>query len=903
MTRVKTTLSVFLILLMMLSAFSGISLNASADDQTDVAQGDVIVYPLADCYRAATYATMTVNGVSVPIMDTTTSFGETSLYDFANFAVSGTAEVKITVTEPITTYRISPTIKEIPATVEGNTLTFTFTGSEHLFVKINSYRDIVVAADNPETDIPESSGDNIYNITNEPYNADASGATMSTAAIQQAIDDATAAGGGIVYVPAGVFMFNENIVLKSNVHMYLEPGSVLQSTAAIDGYETFYHKNSLNGDGTWLLYTEYYSENIKVYGRGMIDGNGYQMKMNTGYLANIFMPMQCSGLVIEGVTFFNGNMWSLTPTRCDDVVIRDTKHFNENNNLRENDAIDIVESQNVLVEHVLAVSEDDTFSTKTWSKTETDIAPLWPGDEEVLDNVTFDGCTGWSRCTVFKVGDGNFQDQTNITFKNGYVYRCKHGLKLTHGYGSGICENVLFDNIFIEGYYPSKHYANEERWMSFYQTSKGQIRNVTVRNIRINKFGKDADRLVGNSAEFYYDGVTFENIYAPGSDTPATSLAEMNITDTNSHVHNITILPYADPGRAKHDNLALNKAVTAKSQNDLIAQNVTDGDETTRWSGGNNTDTTSWITVDLGEETTFNAVNLMWETAYGATYKIQSSNDGVNFTDLTTVNNDRSGWVYTEVPETTARYVRMQGVALGTKWAYSIYEFEVYLADDPEYPEFDYTDTYSGVKFAADAGIFPEQSSARAFALTFGDRYKQAIAAAGEYDDIAVYDAAVCYDGAALAPTGEMDISFPTFEDGEGEYALYFMNADGSAEELAFEQADGMLTTTVESNGVYVVALKRASEPTPPPVDPEPDPDPDPEPDPDPDPEPKPEPEYDLGDVDKSGVVDVADIMKLKGLIMADKWSDEELALGDMDDSGLLDVGDIITIKSVIMSE
>lgn len=56
------------------------------------------------------------------------------------------------------------------------------------------------------------------------------------------------------------------------------------------------------------------------------------------------------------------------------------------------------------------------------------------------------------------------------------------------------------------------------------------------------------------------------------------------------------------------------------------------------------------------------------------------------------------------------------------------------------------------------------------------------------------------------------------------------------------------------------------------------------------------------GDVDTSSKVDVGDIMKLKALIMADKWSEEELALGDMDGSGKLDVGDIMAIKNIIMN-
>ena len=56
-----------------------------------------------------------------------------------------------------------------------------------------------------------------------------------------------------------------------------------------------------------------------------------------------------------------------------------------------------------------------------------------------------------------------------------------------------------------------------------------------------------------------------------------------------------------------------------------------------------------------------------------------------------------------------------------------------------------------------------------------------------------------------------------------------------------------------------------------------------------------------VGDVDADGSVNVSDIIKVKNLIMAGVWTDEELAAGDMNNSGKLDVADIIAIKNLIM--
>ena len=54
-----------------------------------------------------------------------------------------------------------------------------------------------------EEPIPAITGP-LFDVTAAPYNADPSGTTDSTAAIQSAID-AAAAGGGVVFLPAGIY--------------------------------------------------------------------------------------------------------------------------------------------------------------------------------------------------------------------------------------------------------------------------------------------------------------------------------------------------------------------------------------------------------------------------------------------------------------------------------------------------------------------------------------------------------------------------------------------------------------------------------------------------------------------------------------------------------------------------
>ncbi|MDF2506451.1 MAG: hypothetical protein K0Q52_310 [Microbacterium sp.] len=81
---------------------------------------------------------------------------------------------------------------------------------------------------------------------------------------------------------------------------------------------------------------------------------------------------------------------------------------------------------------------------------------------------------------------------------------------------------------------------------------------------------------------------------------------------------------------------AAGKAATASSADAGRApSSVTDNDAATRWavSKGDRTRADSWIQVDLGAPTAIAQVQLGWETSAGREYRIQTSADGVSWTD------------------------------------------------------------------------------------------------------------------------------------------------------------------------------------------------------------------------------------------------------------------------------
>jgi len=126
-------------------------------------------------------------------------------------------------------------------------------------------------------------------------------------------------------------------------------------------------------------------------------------------------------------------------------------------------------------------------------------------------------------------------------------------------------------------------------------------------------------------------------------------------------------------------NLAINKPVTVSSteSGSNTAAKAVDGSQSSRWASLGTND--QWIYVDLQKEETINGVLLYWESAYGKSYKIQTSNDAVTWTDAfsTTTGNGGKDEILFSAP-VTARYVKMLGIARGTGFGYSLYEFEVY---------------------------------------------------------------------------------------------------------------------------------------------------------------------------------------------------------------------------------
>ncbi|WP_238656101.1 family 16 glycoside hydrolase [Paenibacillus piscarius] len=512
-------------------------------------------YPMPSIYTPSSVYSLKVNNETVPVVKYLPD------YDYAQFSFEGTISLEVTADQPITSYSISPLAKNITGTVNGNKLTFTLSASTYVIVDINApanedpnekdpdkrRKRLVIAADPLETDIPASSGPGIYNVTAAPYNADKTGATITSGAIQQAIDAANQAGGGIVYIPAGVYK-SSNLTLKSNVTFYLAGGAVIVGTGRGEDYRNDFRKDSIS-DGTYFIRTATNSVNITMRGRGTIDGKGIEMrkrkmtnppathKQGEGFINNLVVPMATSNFKFDGLTLRDGGFWAFLVVRSDNVTITNYKGYQDLFTL-EDDAIDINESQNVLVKHALAISDDDTFSTKTWPQ--KGMSKDWPGAIEHLENVVFEDCFAWTRCAAFKLGMGICTPQIGVTIRNSYVYQSARALLVDHAYTEnplpveGWAQDVTFENIDIERV-GINQFGNY--WLRVSTSTAGDVSNVILRNINVRQTGGDSPIQGNPTRGGMVNGVTFENVVVKG--TLAKNLSDLKVSIKNENVSGV----------------------------------------------------------------------------------------------------------------------------------------------------------------------------------------------------------------------------------------------------------------------------------------------------------------------------------------------------------------------------
>lgn len=506
-------------------------------------QAAVMAYPRPPVYSASETYSLKANGKAVQVV----AFSKE--YDYATFSISdgGCAlEIARLDGKEIKRHSITPQKLNLAAEVSGATLATAIDRPLYLIVAVDDLRKLVIGIDPAEADKPVSSGAGILNITAAPYSADATGSSSSTSAIQKAVDDAGKGLSGpgksaIVYVPAGVFHLSE-LRLPSNVSLYLEGGAVLRQSGKRGDFKVRYRKKSQNREGTWFIHTADGASNVRIFGRGTIDGDGKGMIERIDLSSHLVVPMNCTGFTMDGVVLRDSGLWGTVVANSRNVTLRNTKHFNYLD-MGEDDCVDICNSQDVTVTRSIGISLDDPYSTKTWGE-QTDISRQWTGTLQPNRNIVFDDCIAWTRCFAFKIGAGVWKDQEKITVRNSVVHDSAHAIGISHAYGSRDIRNVLFDSIDVERNTMTNLGRSWARIVIDPRKSDGgkggSVYGVVVRNVTVRDAGTDPVLVQGLTADKAIRGLRFERIRMLGNSAPASSLEQIGVAEMR-HADDVTI--------------------------------------------------------------------------------------------------------------------------------------------------------------------------------------------------------------------------------------------------------------------------------------------------------------------------------------------------------------------------
>ncbi|MCF0178763.1 MAG: glycoside hydrolase family 28 protein [Bacteroidales bacterium] len=291
----------------------------------------------------------------------------------------------------------------------------------------------------------------VYNVLD--YGAKGDGITDDAVAIQKAIDECSAAGGGQVVFPAGKTFLSGPVELKSNVDYHLEINSIWRANPD----ESIYHLSAFKeneGEGMMWIWTKD-TKNIAITGQGTIDGNGiafmgeelldsYELKPVTDFdpRPHVLTLMGVEKLQIRDITICNGAYWTVHLIGCYDASIIGISLLN-NLKIRNGDGIDIDHSRKVRIADCYITSGDDCICLKNRREFE-EYGPC--------QDITVTNCVMSGRSCAIKIGSENMDSISDVLIDNCIIKASNRGIGIQNR-DEGTVTNVVFSNIIIEGYY------------------------------------------------------------------------------------------------------------------------------------------------------------------------------------------------------------------------------------------------------------------------------------------------------------------------------------------------------------------------------------------------------------------------------------------------------------------
>ncbi len=308
------------------------------------------------------------------------------------------------------------------------------------------------------------------------YGAVEGGSVKVTASIRKAFEEAARSGGGHVLIPAGKWLTGA-IHFEDNTDLYVSRGAELLFSQ--DPFDYLPAVFSRHEDVECFKYSAFLyasgKSNISITGEGVLNGQGkpwWEWKTSKKDLEKelyamgergvpveqrvfdgtagrslrpaFFQPMNCRNVLVEGITFAYGPFWTITPTYCENVIVRRVRiqTVGEYGHTPNGDGVDPSSSRNVLIEHCVFDTGDDCIAIKA-GRDADGLRVNRP-----TENIVIRHCAGYQGHGGVVVGS-----ETSGGIRNVLAYDCVFNgtdrivrLKSARGRG-GVVENMWFRNL------------------------------------------------------------------------------------------------------------------------------------------------------------------------------------------------------------------------------------------------------------------------------------------------------------------------------------------------------------------------------------------------------------------------------------------------------------------------
>ena len=383
----------------------------------------------------------------------------------AYFDFEGTVEIDLIapgLKDPVGSAAVLPTACGIVPTVEDGHVRFTISepGQYTVIFNNNVNKATHIFANAPETDVPDPDDPNVYYIGPGEWTMDA-------------------------------------IALSDGQTLYLSGGAVLHSIVSVNN-----------------------AKNVRICGRGMIDGSDYPAWNQSGSYARVPIDLNHSKDVsVEGIMIVNSNCWNLNSYSSQHVTIDNVKIISGRQN---GDGFTFQSCTDHLVTNCFARTWDDSLVLKNYSGSTkgitfrnvqvwTDLAQSMEIGYETDKGMTLDP----------EITDVLFEDIT-------VLYNFHKPVISIHNSDDAFVHNVVYRNIVVENAFMQGDNGNNKELIEMSLAKSGWttvrdeygtiddilIDGLTVLNTADGKV--PISRIAGQSEEYRITNVTLRNVTVLG---------------------------------------------------------------------------------------------------------------------------------------------------------------------------------------------------------------------------------------------------------------------------------------------------------------------------------------------------------------------------------------------------